>query len=403
LKIHFARLVKDSSPELISDELQKALRPWAWEIWKNETCLVAVGVGSSDRFINLSDRCSFRIEQAQTSTIIDVTLEYEPIWLTPVEEQDKKQQSRIEHILDKVCETLHCECERHAAEDHDRRHTPIEVATLTTDHPVKIEPESEPIGLKSKSPSLHPRLPSSEEQIEYREPFRPRDRDTASLFSAYRVPVGIISVSVLGIALCFLIWKTGHNLKPLAGKSQVQALNAATNNVPPSELPEAGLQDHPPRIEVAPESSKSPDKDQNVTKHSADVAIWLDEWASSIRTRDVDLQTSFYGKRVSPYLDQGTVSHSVVRENKAKSISRRKGLWAFKIEQISIRREDSATVFVDLTKHYMEKSDSTLVAERKVPTHLVLKRFAGSWVIVEEIDSAPQSARTDSQSAITDN
>jgi ketosteroid isomerase-like protein len=147
---------------------------------------------------------------------------------------------------------------------------------------------------------------------------------------------------------------------------QVDTRKAAqTSSVPPASPPDA-----------APESTAS----------SADLKLWLQNWAASMRTKDANAQAAFYADTLDRYLNQRNVGRDAVLRDREATNRMRKGLWTVKMENIVVERQSGSEADVRLVKHYMDEQETSEILESFVPTRLTLKRVNGEWKITSEQD-----------------
>jgi len=119
---------------------------------------------------------------------------------------------------------------------------------------------------------------------------------------------------------------------------------------------------------------------------SAELKLWLQNWAASMRTRDANAQAAFYADTLDRYLDQRNVSKEAVLRDREATNRMRKGLWTVKMEDIVIERQTGSEAEVRLVKHFMDEQETSEILESFVPTRLTLKRLNGEWKITSEQD-----------------
>jgi hypothetical protein len=119
---------------------------------------------------------------------------------------------------------------------------------------------------------------------------------------------------------------------------------------------------------------------------SADLKLWLQNWAASMRTKDANAQAAFYADTLDRYLNQRNVSKEAVLRDREATNRMRKGLWTVKMEDIVIERQTDSEADVRLVKHFMDEQETSEILESFVPTRLALKRLNGEWKITSEQD-----------------
>jgi hypothetical protein len=119
---------------------------------------------------------------------------------------------------------------------------------------------------------------------------------------------------------------------------------------------------------------------------SAELKLWLQNWASSMRTRDANAQAAFYADTLDRYLNQRNVSREAVLRDREATNRMRKGLWTVKMEDIVIERQTDSEADVRLVKHFMDEQETSEILESFVPTRLTLRRLNGEWKITSEQD-----------------
>jgi hypothetical protein len=150
---------------------------------------------------------------------------------------------------------------------------------------------------------------------------------------------------------------------------------AETDRAKPASLPDDRAK--PASLpESTPESATS----------SADLKLWLQSWAASMRTKDANAQASFYADTLDRYLNQRNVSREAVLRDREATNRMRKGLWTVKMEDVVIERQTESEAEVRLVKHFMDEQETSQILESFVPTRLTLKRLNGEWKITSEQD-----------------
>jgi ketosteroid isomerase-like protein len=179
--------------------------------------------------------------------------------------------------------------------------------------------------------------------------------------------------------------------------------NPEVPSVQTTEQPGANTADSSPATEpphVADTKPLLPPTRSQITDpavQGADIRVWLENWATAMRTRDANAQAAFYADTVNEYVGKYDVSRDAVLKDREATIHMRKGLWTVKMEKVVIERQTKSEAEVRLVKHFIDEPVPSEIVESFVPTKLTLKRTAGGgWRITSEQDlpassSAPQS------------
>jgi len=128
----------------------------------------------------------------------------------------------------------------------------------------------------------------------------------------------------------------------------------------------------------------------------ADPKVWLEQWAEAMRSRDADLQASFYADPVLHYQDDANVSREALATFFRSQIQARNDLWTMRLERVSIESLTSSHAIARVSKHFMElgdssssASDANQISEWYLRSRLELGRTDGEWKIVSEQDVTP--------------
>jgi hypothetical protein len=119
---------------------------------------------------------------------------------------------------------------------------------------------------------------------------------------------------------------------------------------------------------------------------ASDINVWLQEWATAMRTRNASAQAAFYADSVDRYLDQRNVTRGVVLRDRESTIHMRKGLWTVKMEKIAVIRQTGSEAEIRLVKHFIDESERSEIMESFVPARLILKKVGNTWRITSEED-----------------
>jgi hypothetical protein len=158
------------------------------------------------------------------------------------------------------------------------------------------------------------------------------------------------------------------------------AVGVAPNPVPKLDARRAA-ETVPAKPAPLPESTPA-----SAATSSAELKLWLQNWAASMRTKDANAQAAFYADTLDRYLNQRNVSREAVLRDREATNRMRKGLWTVKMEDVVIERQTGSEAEVRLVKHFMDEQETSEILESFVPTRLTLKRLNGEWKITSEQD-----------------
>ncbi|HEY8997588.1 MAG TPA: hypothetical protein VIM60_06800, partial [Edaphobacter sp.] len=118
----------------------------------------------------------------------------------------------------------------------------------------------------------------------------------------------------------------------------------------------------------------------------------LRQWELAQNSNDATAQVAYYAVPVQQYLWKHNVSRRDLEVLKQQEISRRRGAWTMKVENVTIRRRgDEAEV--SLVKHIIEQPQGNARArERFIPSQLTLKNSLGIWWITSERETYTKKA-----------
>jgi ketosteroid isomerase-like protein len=392
MRFHLTKIIEDRSPVVVTKALEKCLKSEAWKIQRYDKQVVALGIGTSRSAVNLSDKATFEIDFCEGATTVQVEAEYQYTWFLSEESQNHTVHSRIESVFANMRAELDLAPDwLHAQSESEEPPAPI-LETTTSSEPSKPAIESvAPPTFDEEDREPTQQTPASQvESFSPAYPFAPESQKAPKYLlgsSDARQRLGFRTVSLLVVSIivvpCVRVGISHFKVHPLSGNASkpVPAAQTATRNS--FHLPD----DHP-RPLVSP-SSRKDNLSRSLPRPGApseDLRRWLEQWAASERTRDAKGQASFYADDVSPYLTLDRASRDAVYRNKQDSIHNRKGLWTFRIEHVSIRRESPDEASVLLKKLVMTQTDSVRVSEHRISSFLTLKRTQDGWRITGERD-----------------
>jgi ketosteroid isomerase-like protein len=391
MKFHFTEIIEDRSPVVVITALERCLKREAWEIKRYDAQVVALGIGTSRNAVNLSDTAKFDIDSSASATTVHVQVEYQYTWFVSEDSQDDTVHARFESVFANMRAELNLAPEwpirKSEAEEEptylSEPTTPSEtLITAVESVPLSRPDNGEGETAQQSSASEFEEL-TAVSPIYERSPRSPR-----YLLGSSEVPQrlvsGVMSLIVASIiaVTCIVFWAShskGHPLSGNAPKPVLPVQSARMISSPPDNQPT-------PLASTSWAKNNSSDSAARATTRSEDPKRWLEQWAASQRTRDAKSQASFYADEVRPYLARPQASRDAVYQNKQDTILNRKGLWTFKIEDVSVRREGANKASVLLKKHFMRQTGSIHVSEQRVPSFLTLKHTQDGWQITGERD-----------------
>jgi hypothetical protein len=384
MRFYITKIVEDRSPAIVVQALEKCLKREAWEVRRHDMQVIALGIGTSRNTVNLSDNAKFDIDSGEHVTLVRADVEYQNVWFLSEDLQHDAVHARFESVFANMRAALDLSPERLIGQRDagGEPASPSESPSSTgTSMPVI---ESVPV----------PQFESTKESTSQRT--SPSELETslaASPISSYswNGPGYLLLSRVSLITACVLVvlsigfWRWHTSVYPSSGSTPPvsPSVRSATQEFdPPSVMP----------LPLAPMSTGKQNVSDGIDRTSAPSSVnqdprrFLEQWATSQRTRDAKSQASFYADEVRPYLALHEASRDAVYEDKRNSIGQRKGLWTFKIEDVIIQRESVTTASVSLIKHFMTQTGSVQVSEQRIPSLLTLKHTQDGWRIMGERD-----------------
>jgi ketosteroid isomerase-like protein len=396
MKLYLTKIVEDRSPAVVLQALERCLKQEAWEIQRYDTQVVALGIGTSQNSVNLSDNATFEIDSSEGATTVELEAEFQQVWFLSEEAQNDKVHARFESIFSHMRATLNLAPESPSPRNEvQQQPTSPSEPTSSTDSSIAAVEFVPPSELDRNEPETAQQTSDYElETMFATSPSSPEPWKASSQLSSppgvpRRLLVRTVSLSAAAVlvAVFILSWLSHSKAHLLSGtypkpvpSMQSANLNASprphANPAPPTSTPLR--KENPPygKGRMTPSSPAPPD----------DPRHWLEQWAAAQRTRDAKLQASFYADEVRPYLALEKASRDVVYQSKKNDLLNRKGLWTFKIEDVSIRRQSPNLALVLLKKHFMTQRGSVKVSEQRIFSFLTLNRTQDGWRITGERD-----------------
>ena len=397
MRFQLTKIVEDRSPVAVTWALEKCLKREAWEIKRLDQQVVALGIGTSRSTVNLSDKAIFAINGVESNTAVQVDAEFQYTWFLPEDTQNHTVRSRFESIFANMRAELDLAPEwqeQPTAENQPSLPPTSSTTTPTTDlsapdlashttldkAPELTNPTPAPAALSSTYSALPPEHKSLTPLLASLDPPHPLNLRAASVIVSSLV---VLAAAILGIAHTNRRPQTNHVANP---SPSIQT--APRNSAAPSANQKLALSPLP-ALHMTPATKASPSDIAPSTQlgnRPDDLKDWLEQWAASERTRDATSQTSFYADDVRPYLSLDHASRDAVYQAKQDAIQKRQGLWTFKIDDMSIRKQGPDEASVLLKKRVMTQTNSVLVSELRISSFLTLKYTPDGWKITGERD-----------------
>jgi hypothetical protein len=396
MKLYLTKIVEDRSPAVVLQALERCLKREAWEIQRYDTQVVALGIGTSHNSVNLSDNATFEIDSSEGATKVELEAEFQQVWFLSEEAQNDKVYARFESIFSNLRATLNLAPESPSS-GNGVAPQPKSSSELTSlgDPSIAAVESIPPSELGRNEPETVLQASDYELKAVFAATLRSPEPSKApsQLSSLHDMPrrlrVRAASlIAVATVAAVFMLFWLSYSKAHLTSETYpkpVPSLQRATRNdaaqphvnpVAPSPLPST-KENLPDTTDLTTPSSPAT---------TTDPQRWLELWAAAQRTRDAKLQASFYAGEVRPYLALEKANRDVVYQSKQNDLLNRKGLWTFKIEDVSIRRQSPNSASVLLKKHFMTQRGSVKVSEQLIPSFFTLNRTQDGWRITGERD-----------------
>ncbi|MEO6802961.1 MAG: nuclear transport factor 2 family protein [Granulicella sp.] len=408
----FQRTIKGRSPDLVIAELMKILKPEVEIFWQTESRIIMFGLITPYGKATRADMTILAFHNIHNSTTIDVELEDRPTRAHRVEDRNHQIHSILQEIFDAVCERLNCALPQLSMVDEatDGSDLYTETEVLTEESPVSKESGTHSAQKIPRALSLYASikalLSNSLAKLSFVNLFVPRAKANIYLgrltllrpafFQQMQfATAGGVAVLVACLTIGVVHFRTTHSnaIHPYPLPTDRPKLpQVSANNSPISERVAAAVLT--PHNKAQHQQQTEETIPQLTPSHNVkSVNSLIEEWAAAQRTRDAKAQASFYADKVDPYLGHGAATRSDVLHYKQDAIRDRNGLWAFKIENVSVHRQAQNTAIVNLRKHLMTQTGAVEVAEQFIPSRLTVQRTHGSWSIVQEQDLSLGTAK----------
>ncbi len=365
MNLHLAESIPAHLPDVLP-ALERCLRDVAWEVVQTDNKLIAYGIGPSARTINCSDETIVEAQEQSDVTLLKIDVTYQGTTLLSEASQNESVRLRLQQILERLKSELATEAD--LSSPSSARVTsfpdpkPARPAASTRSPrpngsalPVHFdEAVAHAAPLPKRTPTLVPTASPEAESAQTTEPWLATSRipnPPKPPASRRRWPVFLAVAATVIVMGGLTEFSLSRKTSGASAPTQPAATQSQASPVPPP--------------------APSPEH-------------WLESWAAAERSTDPVLQASFYADTVAPYLNRASATRTTILNDKAAAIQARKGLWTFKIEDVTISRTSPTTAEVALVKRIMTQVHPPKVAESFTPTRLTLQWQAGKWSITAE-------------------
>ncbi|MCU1322754.1 MAG: hypothetical protein JWM43_2403 [Acidobacteriaceae bacterium] len=126
-----------------------------------------------------------------------------------------------------------------------------------------------------------------------------------------------------------------------------------------------------------------------MVKAASNIYLWVQDWASALRSKDPVAQASYYADTVNQYLTNTEVTRDFVQEQKKAAIEAREDLWTMRVEHVYVESQNSAGARLRVVRRVMTKDAAGVTSEHAVKIRLKVVRVGDTWKIVEEQETGP--------------
>jgi ketosteroid isomerase-like protein len=197
-----------------------------------------------------------------------------------------------------------------------------------------------------------------------------------------------LAMWVTGLVAVLLAAAGSYSLYRSRSNSEVPTIQSTDQSTDqPAAIPADSLPAEPSHVADVKPLLPTQNQISDPAVRVADIRVWLENWATAMRTRDANAQAAFYADTVNEYVGKYDVSRDAVEKDREATIHMRKGLWTVKMEKVVIERQTKSEAEVRLVKHFIDEPVPSEIVESFVPTQLKLKRVdGGGWRITSEQD-----------------
>ncbi len=359
MRFQFDETVEHPDTDLVLRTLEYCLRDVSLETIRSDDQLVVYGLGPSFRTMNRNDKTVLLATSQQASTFIHAEGIFLASALMGDLPQDNVVRSKIEWVFDSLKTQLKVAPVSPPAVPKSSQSDPS-TALENPDTSANIKPVAPAPDVTEKT--FRPLIGSI--------PDVPIDRTTGK--KPYRSRLFILLFVLLLIGADLFLQHRYSSLNRFALKPAAKVASSSEHRFPSARLgPTAGT------LTAQPQSS-------GTSNNPKDLKAWVGSWAAAMRTRNPQIQVSFYAAPVDRYFLRANVSREELFKEKQSDIQGREGLWTLKADYVIVLQETPNTAIVRFTKHIIVESTSESIQERYSRTQLRLRLINGNWKITAE-------------------
>ncbi len=389
--------------EMVLRALEVSLRDISTEVVRQGRQITLRGLGPSQRTVNRNDITVFEVNAENNRTTIHADVTYQASALLGDAPQSDVVLSKLDRVFDSVKMQLGTRRVRVSAPPSSPEAVhlsepvpdPEPVPAVETRVAITTQPEevvAAPVIPQAASQSEEPTIPVEQKPTRSSSiTHRSEERQQVRMFQAFQPErpkpgrgwgIAAIVVCAHAAVILFLTWPY---LLVLADKGTIwHSGSADVQAVPSSPVVEAKSPNSAAEHAV-PDSSLAAALNASI-HDEPDPEVWLESWASAMRSQDATAQASFYADPVDRYLLKSNVSNADVLADKQTDILSREGLWTIELKDIVIEQKPDSTARVRLVKHIISLSQfaGPQILDQSIRSQLKLKRIDGQWKITSE-------------------
>lgn len=389
MRFQTSETVQVSDPERVLRVLETCLQNISPEVVRRGDEITLRGLGPSPRSVNPHDKTVLRVTAKRDQIVIDADVNFQASAFLGEMPQDEVVRSKLNQVFLQMRSQLDGDALFASALDAKSSAAPSSQADVEPVEAGDVRPENPAFPIAHETPLE----PVPEPKVEPKE-YSPRGPEQISLVhkEGYRETKDVKPDRGGRVGW----WMTGWIvLLLIVGGSYLYFWHHGEVATSFHRLIE------PPTVVVAPEPSNAdivapvndevhvappPHAQSPVPAKAIDPKVWLQDWASAMRTKDPAAQAAFYAIRVDNYLGKHNVSRDTVLRDREATIRIRKGIWTMKMENVVVLRQTDSEAVIRLIKHFIDEPAPSEVLEWFVPSELILKRTNEGWKISSEKD-----------------
>ncbi len=403
MRVQTSETLETHDAEMVLRALEVSLRDISTEVVRQGRQITLRGLGPSQRTVNRNDITLFEVDAENNLTTIHADITYQASALLGDAPQNDLILSKLDRVFDSVKMQLGTRRGRVSAPPPtpepvrlsepvpDPEPIPVvETPVATTTEPEEVV--AAPVLPQAAPQSVEPTIPVEQKPTRSSSiTHRSEERQQVRMFQAFQPErpkpgrgwgIAALVVCAHAAVILFLTWPY---LLVLADKGTMwHSGSADVQAVPSSPVVEAKSPNSTAEHAV-PDSSLAAALNASI-HDEPDPEVWLESWASAMRSRDAAAQASFYADPVDRYFLKSNVSNADVLADKQTDIQSREDLWTFELKHIVIEQKPDSTARVRLVKHIISLSQfaGPQMLEQSIRSQLQLKRIDGQWKITSE-------------------